>query len=58
MPGKKGGSGKTRKYPGISPTSTQLGMKAGRRYEDGSFRTKSGGTFDPDTGRIRRTKKK
>lgn len=58
MPGKKSGSGRTRTYPGIAPTPTQLGKKVGRRYEDGSFRTVSGGTFDPDTGRIRRTKKR
>jgi len=61
MPGKKGGSGaanpypsKNYRFPGRQPTPTQLAQKIGKREEDGSFITKGGGAFDPDTGKIRR----
>ena len=35
------------------PTKKQLSRKVGKVQEDGSFRTRGGGIFDPETGRIR-----
>jgi hypothetical protein len=57
-PRKKSGLPKGYKFPGKQPTPAQLAQKTGPRFEDGSFRVKGGGGFDPDTGRIKRPKKR
>jgi hypothetical protein len=45
--------GRQKRYPGIAPARDVLARKLGKREEDGSFRIKGGGVYDPGTGKVR-----